>query len=237
MVLPLIGAAIGGISSIIGGAMQSSATREANDKNYKAQKEFAQQGLRWKVEDAKKAGIHPVYAVGAPTQSFSPSFVGDTAMGQSMASAGQDIGRAVATTATGPERQYQAQMAALALDRAGLENELLRTQIRRQVVETGPSFPVAGGDAQIPPGVLRTVGGDLVLGPHSTAQQAETEYGEVVGDVHGISRWLHDVSSAAGSWLNQNQNRRPARIAGEPDRAPPVVYTHLGPGYSRTMPR
>lgn len=237
MVLPLIGAAIGGISSIVGGAMQSAATRDANQKNYEAQKEFAKEGLRWKVEDAKKAGIHPVYAVGAPTQSFSPSFVGDTAMGQSMASAGQDIGRAVATTATGPERQYQAQMASLALDRASLENELLRTQIRRQVVETGPSFPVAGGEAVIAPGVLRTVAGDLALGPHSTAQQAETEYGEVVGDVHGISRWLHDVSSAAGSWINQNQGKRPVRVYGEPDRAPPVVYDHLGPGYSRTMPR
>ena len=42
------------------------------DKNIKYQKQFAQHGIRWKVEDAKAAGLHPLYALGANTHSFTP---------------------------------------------------------------------------------------------------------------------------------------------------------------------
>jgi len=258
--LPLIGSLIGAGASLIGGFMNNNAqqqanqaniasteaanaaniaaSQEANQKNYEAQKEFAQNGLRWKVADANAAGIHPVYAMGAQPMNFAPSFVGSNSMastslsgnpGDGVAAAGQDIGRAIAATETNEERALRA----LTLERAGLENDLLRTQIRRQVMETGPSFPDAGGtDTSL--AILKHLFGNVPLGPHSSASDVQNEYGEVVGDVHGIGRWIHDMSSAAANHLANMPNRRPARLPGEPNRpAPGPANAHLGSNYNR----
>ena len=58
-----LGSAIGAVGSLIGGNI---ASNNAN-KQYEMQKEFAQNGIRWKVADAKAAGIHPLAALGAQT--------------------------------------------------------------------------------------------------------------------------------------------------------------------------
>jgi hypothetical protein len=47
-------------------------------KNYDMQKEFAKHGIQWKVQDAKRAGINPLAALGATTVSGSPIPVGGT---------------------------------------------------------------------------------------------------------------------------------------------------------------
>lgn len=248
MVLPLIGGIISAGAGLLGGMMNNNAQQainqqntaaaaEANQKNYEAQKEFAQHGLRWKVDDATAAGVHPLYALGAQGQSFAPSFVGSTSEsgrpGDGLASAGQDIGRAVAATQTLEERAYNASIAKLGLERASLENDLLRTQIRRTVMETGPSFPdanAAGSGLE----VLKHLFGDVPLGPHASANDVQNEYGEVVGDVHGLGRWIHDMSSAAANYLANPPNRRPSRIPGEPARpAPGPANQHLGSNYNR----
>lgn len=196
---PLLGALVGAGASLIGGAMSSNATREAGDRNYEAQKEFAKNGLRWKIRDAKRAGIHPMYAVGAPTQAFAPSYVGDTSMGDGLAASGQDIGRAVAATQTSSERQYDATLQQLALDRAGLENELLRSQIARNAAAIGPAFPSANGAAlsgndlvssQMGKNVVSNVLPDVTLNDQTPAQVITDEYGEWVGDGYGFMRYL-----------------------------------------------
>ena len=48
--------------------------KEMNAKNAALQREFAQSGIQWKVADAKKAGLHPLAALGAQTASASPSY-------------------------------------------------------------------------------------------------------------------------------------------------------------------
>lgn len=60
-------------------AQQIELARETNEQNWKLanqnfafQREFAEQGIQKRVEDAKKAGIHPLYAMGANTPSVSP---------------------------------------------------------------------------------------------------------------------------------------------------------------------
>ena len=68
-----IGSAIGAVGSIAGGLIGANNAQSVAGMNYEAQKEFAQNGIRWKVEDAKRAGIHPLYALGASTQGYSPT--------------------------------------------------------------------------------------------------------------------------------------------------------------------
>lgn len=158
----MIGPIISGVSSLIGGIMGKSSADKAAQQNYemaqqniKVQKQFARQGIRWKVEDAKAAGIHPVYALGAPTSSFTPvsfSASADNSMGQAIASMGQDVGRAINATRTGSEREdaFQTTVKNLTLQKMGLENDLLASQISKLKAAPNPPLPDVGPLPPIP---------------------------------------------------------------------------------------
>jgi len=105
------------------------------------QKEFAQHGIQWKVEDAKRAGIHPLAALGAQTHSPSPISLGD--VGTSLAAAGQDLSRSIDATRDKPARAAAVSKTAndLALTNAGLQNELLAAQIAKIRASTNPPMP------------------------------------------------------------------------------------------------
>lgn len=70
-----------------------------NNANIAANKEFAQNSIQWKVADAKKAGIHPLAALGSQGSYFSPSSVsgGDYGEGQAQAGIVQGLGQMLAT--------------------------------------------------------------------------------------------------------------------------------------------
>jgi hypothetical protein len=92
------GSIISGVSSLGGALLGAKSQESASDKNTQYQKEFAQKGIQWKVEDAKKAGIHPLAALGANTTSYSPSYVGSNHLPNALAKTGQDISGAVSRT-------------------------------------------------------------------------------------------------------------------------------------------
>lgn len=69
--------------------------------NTALQREFAQMGVRWKVEDAKAAGLHPLFAMGGSGAAFAPNPVvvndggkaeAGRAMGTAISRAGSTIG-------------------------------------------------------------------------------------------------------------------------------------------------
>ncbi|AZL83001.1 DNA pilot protein [Apis mellifera associated microvirus 42] len=124
----MLGALISAGSSILGGILGNKAAKSAATQQAKLQKQFAQNGIQWKVEDAKKAGVHPLYALGANTIAYSPQSVGDS-LGPAIASAGQDIGRAIDSGRTTGER-LTARLGALQIQRAELENAKLASEIR-----------------------------------------------------------------------------------------------------------
>lgn len=137
---------------------QAMADEKNREYNERLQKEFAQNSIRWKTEDARAAGIHPAFALGAPTTSFS-THVGSQispfvapSMGSALASAGQDIGRAVASTATSEQKldAYTGSMQKLNLEKAGLENQLLKSQLVRLAQTSMPDFPSAGRERMLP---------------------------------------------------------------------------------------
>lgn len=103
----LFGGIASAVGSIAGGLIGADSASRTQQFNYDAQKEFAQNGIRWKVEDAKKAGIHPLYALGASTSSFSPvqGYGGDYGVGDALSSFGQGIDRAVQAKMTKEERE------------------------------------------------------------------------------------------------------------------------------------
>nr|QJB20547.1 MAG: DNA pilot protein [Microvirus sp.] len=179
--MSFLGALVGGVGSLLGGIFQgqgaqkggkmsAKATLKANQQNLKYQKQFAQRGIRWRVRDAKRAGIHPLAALGAQTTAFSPSFVGATQAGegvaQSAAAMGQGISRAAQAFGDVDDRQtdFLAKLQALQLDNMGLQNAALASQIA-QINQAGqpPAAPPAVADRYLINGQGQTVGGATTL--------------------------------------------------------------------------
>lgn len=116
----------------------------AND-NIGLQKEFATHGIRWKVADAKAAGIHPLYALGANTQGFTPVSVGtvpDYSGANTTRAMGQNINRAVSSMMSKQEvSEQQAQMNALQIENQQLQNDMLRSQLAQRNSTQQPGLP------------------------------------------------------------------------------------------------
>ena len=159
-----IGSAIGGIASGIGsivGANNSSASAEAiNQANYEHQKEFAQNGIRWKVADAKAAGLHPLAALGAQTAGYTPSaVVGDSPDFSFLRDIGQDVGRAIDAKSTAAERAENKakidQGANLELEGKSLDNEykraLIKGETQDQALKLANAAVRASWSQQLPP--------------------------------------------------------------------------------------
>lgn len=94
--------AIGAIGGALAGGLFG---KSSNDQNAEMQREFAQHGISWKVEDAKRAGLHPLYALGGSGATFTPS-VQPIMTASEGANIGQNIARA-ATQDSGHERAVQ----------------------------------------------------------------------------------------------------------------------------------
>lgn len=123
------------------------------ERNYNAQKEFAQQGIRWRVDDAKAAGLHPIFGLGGFGASFTPSggqiIAGDSGggssgggydVGSSLESLGQSFGRAMSAKQTEQERAAakikQEHMESLQAENMMLQNDSLRADIALQQAKT-----------------------------------------------------------------------------------------------------
>lgn len=126
-------------------------SREQFERNLAAQREFAQSGIRWRVDDAKAAGIHPLFAIGGGGAQYSPVV---TAGGDNFSSSrtspqydfsgvGQDISRAISAGSTKDER-FQAEFNKQALAKGDLEIQLLQADLAKKVGQLGPAIPSVG---------------------------------------------------------------------------------------------
>lgn len=219
--LSLLTGAISAGANLLAGNKQAKANERARAEDYAHQKEFAQSGITWKVEDAKRAGIHPAIALGAQPASYSPIGVGDTGT-QHLAAAGQDISRAIDSTRTASSRTsaFDQTVQGLTVQKMGLENELLASQIAKTKMQVGP--PMAGDNYLIPGQTasglpvpimhagkqpqfttnLRIGGADWLPHPGwSDAQAFEDRYGE-------MSDYTFGPAIAVSDYFYNNRNSR-----------------------------
>lgn len=106
--------------------------------------------IQMRVKDANLAGVHPLYALGAPVMSGSPSIVGSSAtpsLGPVMRELGQNISGKGGIGAQEAPTGYQAEAMALDLESRKLQNEILRNKAvqGRQALQPpapGTVFPV-----------------------------------------------------------------------------------------------
>lgn len=138
------GALLGGIFGQSAGAKNRRLARE----QMQLQREFAQHGVRWRVEDAKAAGIHPLAALGMQAMPVTPVMAGyDNSIGEALADAGQNVGRAVAAQMTADQRKMQSLGLAVAekqLEEADARILALKSEAARNLQEANAAqtFPV-----------------------------------------------------------------------------------------------
>lgn len=180
-----VGGLLGGVGSIVGAGMSGANAAAINQANYEHQKEFAQNGIRWKVADAKAAGLHPLAALGAQTSSYTPSaVVGDAPDFSFLRDIGQDVGRAIDAKSTAAERAANKdkidQGTNLELEGKQLDNEYKRTLIASQkqddALRLANAAVRASWSQQLPPPMPR-------LGPDGTlmpGQSNATSPGDII---------------------------------------------------------
>lgn len=129
----ITGGVIGAGSSLAGGIFGSKkAKKQANEmwqKNYEAQKEFAQNSIQWRKQDAIKAGINPYAVIGGQTQGFTPQDASyQNSYGEAIAQAGNRIG----------DMMGQLQMASAKEDLQGkkLDNTAKAIDVANKVLES-----------------------------------------------------------------------------------------------------
>lgn len=124
------------------------------------QREFAQMGIQWRVEDAKAAGLHPLFALGGGASGYSPTVGVATGGAPPTFMKGQNVARA-AMAQLSPE---QKEMQELQLE----HQRLLNDKLFLDVYGGGASPRSVVGS---PPGIPGAVNAEL--GPALTAQHPD----------------------------------------------------------------
>lgn len=203
----------GALLNFLGGKSANEKAMELGQQNIATQREFAQQGIRWKVADAKAAGIHPLYALGANTTAFAPVSVGQTnelaPLGDFARSMGQDLTRAAQTTRTGSERAdaFTDTQRALTTQNMTLQNELLGAQIAKIRASLNPPMPTPVDPNVVPQAdkyedrpMLIGGGGIIQTDPRTAnAEDFEKRYGEVSDWVAGPYIAYRDYMNTTGA--------------------------------------
>lgn len=195
MVMPVLAAAAPSmIGNLVGGLFGRSSAKKQASQQAALQREFAQNGIRWKVEDAKAAGIHPLYALGAQTNSYQPIAIDDP-MGNALSNMGQDVSRAIQAQATPEEkaiRTLQMQQAAENIAKTQAERDYIYAQIAKlnqsdnqsgglpselPTLQSGPQTGAQTGRAKIVPAEVtsaRPGAPQLTAGPDNPTFQAHS---------------------------------------------------------------
>lgn len=160
-----------------------------NKENFDFQREFAQNGVQWRVDDAKKAGISPLYGLGASLGSGIPS-----------AQAGDSPN--IPKLSKLPKK-YRIAMESLQLEAAKLDNEVKRATIleiqsqakrneadivfqQKQLSDLVNERSKITGAGK--PRTISPFGYDFELPPGSSAQQIGDEFGDVAEALYGLGR-------------------------------------------------
>lgn len=216
------------------------AQREINDQNAQLQREFARMGITWRVEDARRAGIHPLAALGASGASASPSYqlgAPDDSVSRGIHNMGQNLSRSMKATLSPQERlenEYR-------LENMRLNNELLRGQVIRDRQPGNPPLPSGGTDnfigGQGDSGTMLVVPSKRTAhAPGRPAQEAgarpdvsysRTDSGLVPVIPQGLSESMEDDTVGKILWRIRNQVMPNLSGRGAPPKSQlPNGYNH-----------
>lgn len=197
----LIGPALALAGGLFSGSKDRAASKSADAKNYAMQKEFAQHGIRWKMEDAKRAGVHGMYALGSPGASATASFQGAPKdqtgnIARDLADAGSDIIQQQKTDSVTQTQKalMEAQTRNLNASASVSEQEAMGLGMTNQSTASPQQrYPIPVDVQEIETKDLTSQTGQAIpVGVGSPAQDWEDKYGELAGLIHGTFNWVTD---------------------------------------------
>ena len=127
-----VGTGLSALTNIGLGVSNLKAQRDMADQNARLQREFAQNSIQWRVSDARKAGIHPLYALGANGASYTPQSYDGSAydsISRGVSDLGKSAYNAYATYEAGKTQKLQNELLQTQIDSQKLQNEALQKQL------------------------------------------------------------------------------------------------------------
>lgn len=200
---PVISGVANGALSGVSSYLNANAAKAASKKDYKRAKEFAQNSIQWRVQDANAAGVHPLFALGAPTMSYAGSSVGVDPVGAALGDMGANISRA-ALALDAPADKVNTAIQALAIERGQLENDKLRAELMlMKQPGTPPGVAVLGGKGdRLGSGSVVSrdaVGNAFPIPPGMDSQTFADNFGDTAQEGFGAGR----LAVSAGGYLSQ----------------------------------
>ena len=171
----ILPSAIGAVGSIYGASKAKKSADQANAINL----DMAKNSIQYKVADAKKAGIHPLYALGSPTIQAGQT-VADTS--NAYAQAGKSIGQDISGYAKSKS------------DTTKLQNQLLESQVKSQEIDNTMKLHELGkmrstvtgvGSPRPSPNPLNDMKG-------YDAQEMEDKVGGVLSELYQMPRAMYN---------------------------------------------
>lgn len=166
-VLAGIGGVASGGLSLAGSLLNAGQNRQAMRFSADQQENQMKHGLQWRVEDAKRAGIHPLYALGANISSSPIIPAGDVGGYGGLADMGQNIQDVIRRTSPGAKLKEELELKALqsSINETDARKDLLRAQEGkiRNTPSVGPGPVTFMEGSQTPTG-----GGAVSIGPGDT---------------------------------------------------------------------
>lgn len=209
-----LGPALAAGASLLGGFLGRENQEDQRAKNEALQREFAQNSIQWRVADAKKAGIHPLYAMGSPTMSPSVGVQSDP-LAASLGAMGQDVSRAM-TALNPPAEKFNVTQTALQdlqLTNMTLKNDLLAAHIAKlKQAGNPPGVPIGDitqvpTDPKVPSNKRLVMGGEEVLvDPGWSPTQ---DVADMYGDENPVVQYIYGPLKMWKDWMYNNDRRIP----------------------------
>lgn len=230
------GSLIAGGASILGGLMGSNSEKKAVKESKRQFEIQANEAIQRRVADARKAGVHPLFALGA-SANISPTISAgaSNSMGDAVSRAGAQIGDMLASR-SGREHQKTLQTMQLAQGAADLRRtnaatalDMAQTQLalseakRAQVNANASQDGIGVTEVPHTPKKLKTPLGTWQTGDAVPTQAVEDEYGDVVGWTYGTGRVIIDAGNqlrnkaiqGAARAINKTRNYKPRKYRGQ----------------------
>jgi hypothetical protein len=198
-----------------------------------------QHSIRWRVDDAKRAGIHPLYALGAGTNSPVLTYGSGprdavagglaTGIGDAVTSAGrsyiarrerekqqrQQMARqGVLDAASVRESDSRTALAAAQREESFMRQQLMAAQIAK-LSQSGQNNPGLFAEKTLP----YPSGYKWKTGASVGQQEMEDQYGGIVGEIYGVNRFMRDFRSNLPRILRERRFKDKRRIEREKTRA------------------
>lgn len=190
----MIGSIISAGADLAGGALNAYYAKEASQKDWQNTKKVLQNQIQWRVDDAVKAGLHPLVGAGISPSSGPPAtVVGD--MGSAVSNMGNNLGRAV-DAYLDPAAKVAAKAALLDLEQREANIDLTKAQLAgaQKALLTAGSTPGIASPIPAKPGMA-----GVQMPGYNEALQAH--YGEGA-DVITAPWMVSDMGRQTGNWLD-----------------------------------